>query len=375
MDPDHERLIAGAMTGTSIDGIDVALVRLRGRGLATTARLVRHRSAGLGALAGRLRAAAEQTPLSAGAFAALARDLGDAHAEAIADLLEPGETPDLVAVHGQTVYHRPPRSWQMIDPAPIATRLGCPVAFDLRGGDLAAGGEGAPITPLADWVLFRDPRRRRAVVNLGGFCNVTVLPADDGGDGSGVDAIRGFDWCPCNHVLDAVARVALDAPYDAGGAAARRGRVDDEAAADLAALLGAGAAGRAGTRSLGTGDEAAAWVDAHATGLAGADLAATAVAAVAGRIGAALSSAGTDETIVAGGGARNDALVDAITRSAQQRVRRSDELGVPVAAREAAAMAVLGGLAADGVPITLPAVTGRDPAADPAVSWCRAGAP
>ncbi|MGH7290698.1 MAG: anhydro-N-acetylmuramic acid kinase, partial [Myxococcota bacterium] len=173
------RNVIGVMTGTSIDGIDIALTRIEGRGLDMRATLAWHVSQGLGELGPQLRQAADQQPMTAGQFARLAWDFGLLHADAI-DASRKKHTsspPDLIVAHGQTVFHQPPISWQILNPAPIAARFDCPVISDLRQADLAAGGQGAPITPLADWVLFRHEKHRRAIVNLGGFCNVTVLPS------------------------------------------------------------------------------------------------------------------------------------------------------------------------------------------------------
>jgi 1,6-anhydro-N-acetylmuramate kinase len=366
------RVVIGAMTGTSIDGIDTVVAGIDGIGLEMRARVLVHRSDELGPVAEGLRRAAKQEPLSAGDLACLALQLGERLAEAIdvANIEAGAGVPDLVAVHGQTVVHKPPLSWQLVNPAPIATRLRCPVVFDLRQADLAAGGQGAPITPLADWVLFRQARTRRAVVNLGGFCNATIVTPD-------LDDVLGFDVCVCNQVLDAVAHAALGASYDQDGRAARSGRSDDDAAQSLRATLDHQ---RSLRRSLGTGDEAEAWVTAHAQRLPGADLAATAVAAVSGCITAAVGEHDVQDVVLAGGGARNLALVEAIQGAMQGQqaapgttpVVLSNQLGVPVEAREALAMAILGTMCADGVPITLPHVTGGRAPAPLAGTWCSA---
>jgi 1,6-anhydro-N-acetylmuramate kinase len=365
----RSRLAVGTMTGTSLDGLDVALVAIGGEGLSMRATLVAHRSFPLG-LAARLRDACEGKPAPAGELAGLAREFGLAHVEAIRTTVG-DRRPDLVAVHGQTVFHRPPVSWQLVNPFPIADAFGCPVASDLRGADLAAGGQGAPITPLADWVLFRGPGPR-AVVNLGGFCNLTVLPP--AGDAKGLAAIAGFDACACNQVLDAAARAALGRPFDADGAVAAGGSADAGATARLRATLDRQ---RSEGRSLGTGDEAAAWVTEHAPRLAAADLLASAVAAVGGSIGAAIAASlakaghpSEGEILLAGGGARNRTLAMAIATTAGLPCRTTGDLGVPIEAREAMEMAILGMLAHDGVPTTLPQVTGRRETATADALWC-----
>jgi len=357
------------MTGTSLDGLDVAAVAIEGRGLSMRVELVAHRSFPL-RLAARLRAACDGKAETAGGFAGLAREFGLAHVDAIRETLG-DRRPDLIALHGQTVFHRPPVSWQLINPFPVAEAFGCPVASDLRGADLAAGGQGAPITPLADWILFRAGGPR-AIVNLGGFCNVTVLPA--AGRTDALDAIAGFDACACNQVLDGAAREALGVPFDADGATAAAGRADADATARLRDLLDRQ---RREGRSLGTGDEAAAWIVAFAPRLAAADLLASAVAAVGGSIGAAigegfarLGSGREGEILLAGGGARNRTLSAAIAAAAGRPARTAEAAGVPIEAREAMGMAILGSLALDGVETTRPQVTGRGRSTVADALWC-----
>ena len=304
-------------------------------------------------------------PLTAEQFCAMALALGERYAQAIAAALRPRDAPDLIAVHGKTIVHRPPVSWQLINPAPIAARFGCPVVYNLRQADIAAGGQGAPITPIADWILFRDRLHRRAIVNLGGFCNATILPAAR--SGKPLEQVRGFDICACNLVLDAVARQTLGTPYDQGGGAAQCGAPHAKAVQDLCATF---RRQRSEHRSLGTADEASDWVAQHKIRIPPNDLAATAVEAVAECIGAALAEHDVDQIIIAGGGAHNRALVEAIDLQCHTPARLIDALGVPIQAREALAMAVLGALCADGIPITLPQVTGCTDPAPVAGMWC-----
>ncbi len=347
------RLVAGVMTGTSLDGLDAALVRVQGFGLALKAEFVGLVSLPLGPVAEPLRRLAEQQPMTAGDISRTAQDFSALHVQALRELSS-GQPLDLIAVHGQTIFHAPPLSWQLLNPTPIAQALSAPVVCDLRAADLAAGGQGAPITPLADHLLFRHRREARAIVNLGGFCNLTLLP---GGDD--VTLIRGADVCACNQVLDAIARLALNAPFDRDGAAALRGKVLDRLHDTLVTALGAQARAR---RSLGTGDELAAVLARLSERRPDADdLARTACAAVATVIARALgplSDGMPQRVILAGGGVRNRALVAELTARAQRPVDTSAQHGIPIDAREAGAMAVLGVLCADRVPITLPQVTG-----------------
>lgn len=372
------RLAIGCMTGTSLDGIDAALIEARGEGLAMHVRVLEHRAWPLGKLAAPLRALAEQQPIRAGDIAELSLCFGELHARCVRELAA-GRRVHLVAAHGQTVFHKPPASWQMLSPSPIVREMACPVVSDLRQADLAAGGQGAPITPLADWVLFRSATPR-AIVNLGGFCNATLLPACAPGasahDAALLERIAGMDVCACNHVLDAVARAALGTPYDKDGEAALAGAPDARATDELVLAL---TAQSRGGRSLGTGDEAMAWATSHAARLRGPDLAASATSAIARVIARALVGAGNGsstpaspsrEVLLAGGGAKNRALVAALARETAAAVRDTAAMGVAIDAREAAEIAVLGLLAMDGVDITLPRVTGRGQSAALAGAWC-----
>jgi 1,6-anhydro-N-acetylmuramate kinase len=364
------------MTGTSLDGLDCALLEVQGTGAALQARFVRGLSASLGELRGPLRALAEQQPFSAGAIAKLARDFALLHVRACqalreTDVLHPSH--DFVCVHGQTVFHEPPCSWQLFEPAPLAHALGVPVVCNLRQADLARGGQGAPITPIADAVLFGA--RADAIINLGGFCNTTLLTPTAGTSNAQVTSntqstlhVRGQDICACNHVLDTIARLALHAPFDAGGAAAlrgmHRGHVHAPTRDRLQSLLLAQAAQR---RSLGTGDELATVLaqllhdlqqlhaSQHAGNALAADaLAATACDAIAHAITTSLPASARDgkgrTALVAGGGTRNAALMHAL-RARLASCETTDAAGIPSEFREAACFAILGALSADGISI------------------------
>lgn len=371
------RLVAGCMTGTSLDSLDAALVEIEGAGLSLRARFLRGVSRGLGGLAPRLRALAEQQPLSAGEAAALARDFALAHVAALQELLsstrslDRSTTPSLVAVHGQTVHHAPPVSWQLLNPWPIVRALRAPVVFDLRGADLAAGGQGAPITPLADLPLFASADEPRAVVNLGGFCNVTLLPPGGQDRAQAALRVRGMDVCACNHLLDGLARMLLGTPFDRDGAVAATGTTNERVAGRLTDLLVSQAA--AG-RSLGTGDELARWVEQARGAAAAPDVlrsACDALARVVVRATRAVDDSATraPSLILAGGGVRNLCLMRSIEEHAGGPVRTTANLGVPPEYREAACMAVLGTLCQDRVPITLPQVTGVTSPAPLAGCW------
>jgi 1,6-anhydro-N-acetylmuramate kinase len=365
----NRRVALGAMTGTSLDALDMALVEITESGLHSCATLLHHNTFDLGALRPRLRAASQGKPFSAGDFARLALDFGNFHAASALEMLKAHNSAasttlavDVAGIHGQTIFHAPPLSWQIINPFPIARALRCPVASDLRGADLAAGGQGAPITPLADWILFRG-HRPRAIVNLGGFCNITWLPSsvDDAAK------INGRDVCACNHILDHAAKLALDLDFDPEGSNAAKGSVHPLAETALTAALKNAAAQN---RSLGSGDEGLDWVNQWAPQLTSCDLLATAVFAVAKSIAQSIltSNSPSHEVLLAGGGAMNATLCKRIEELVQRPVFNTDVASkIHISARESVAMAVLAVLAWDGLSITLPNVTKR------ATMQCRDG--
>jgi 1,6-anhydro-N-acetylmuramate kinase len=353
------------MSGTSLDGVDVALIRIEGTGLAMRGEILAGAGRDLHPMDGFdvLRGLAGGVAYSAAAIANASLRFSHEHVEAIREVLAHAgvEKPDLISIHGQTVFHAPPASWQLLNPNPVARAFGVPVVFDLRGADLARGGQGAPITPLADWVLFRQARASVAVVNLGGFCNFTWLPRDQG-DTSALDRIAARDVCACNHVMDSVARRALRERFDHAGLSAEKGTPHPTAVAELERVLSAQSAER---RSLGTGDEANGWISAWLERLSPFDLARSAAEGVARVIAGAIPK--SDRVLLAGGGSRHRVLAERIYQLAGAQ---PDSGGASMASyREAMCMAVLGALCQDRVPITLPQVTGVTAPAPVAGCW------
>lgn len=335
------------MTGTSIDALDVAIARIHGNGLEMTAELIAFAQTPLGALKPSLRAAADQRPMSALDFARLAHRFGVLHAEAISSLTgRLGVTPDLICLHGQTVAHEPPVGWALLDTTPLLSRFECTIVTELRHLDMAHGGQGAPITPLADWILFRG-EGPRTIVNLGGFCNVTRLPGRQGG----WNEVTGRDLCPCNHLLDEAARRWLDATMDVDGRAAMKGLADPGLAERLADELGATPNDTTDhSKALAQGDEGRALLD-RLESLPGVeDRLATLTRALAIRISRAITP--NEELVLFGGGAFNQALVDDLSEARRPAPTGTGMNGVPASAREALAMAVLGACARDGIMIS-----------------------
>ena len=350
------------MTGTSMDGLDAALVRIEGAGLTMRATLLDSVTASLESVRERLSRLAAGEAMTVERVVDLNHRYSQLHVSAVQRLLGQRRA-DLVVVHGQTVFHRPPLSWQMISAPLIAHAIGAPVVFDLRAADLAAGGQGAPITPLADWIVYAHDAKSRTIVNLGGFANYTQLPARSA-SASGMSGIRAGDICVCNLLLNRLADQFLGRSFDDRGVVARSGRP----IARLEALVREGLEeqSRSG-RSLGTGDDDLmhSVLDRQRSDEpqdhAPEDVLCSVVHALARVIAAAVS--GADEVVLAGGGARHEYLVERIEAEAGRPCMLSSKLGVPVEFREAMEMAVLGALSQDRIPITLPQVTGvREPA-------------
>ena len=364
------------MTGTSLDGLDCVLARIEGAGLDVRAEFVSMVSRSFGdALRSQLRSLASGAPTPPIDYQRASRALGVFHADVLDELFatHADVKPGLVVTHGQTIWHAPAEhlSWQLFDPWPIVHRLRVPVCYDLRQADLIARGQGAPITPLSDWVMYRDPNEWRVVCNLGGICNVTSLPA-----GSEPANVTGEDLGPCNLLLDGlVSRLFPGSDYDVDGTLSRAG-VEHDAVIDR--IRAAQFFERPTPRTTGREDFGAAWLDALAASshdIAPPDVLASAIQYIAQDINAyalrvrqhanSVNTKAELRVIIAGGGARNASLVDAIRASLRAAVTDgpcpctlSDGHGIPIEAREAMGLAVLGALSQDGVPITLPRVTG-----------------
>ncbi len=227
-------IVAGVMSGTSADGIDVALVEIapaKGRPRLT---LLAHagfrypatlRQAVLAAMNAKSTTTAE--------LARLNWRLGMAYADAVkATVKRHNVKIDLIGCHGQTLYHQARAvsytgksfacTWQAGEAAVIATELGVPIVSNFRTADMANGGQGAPLVPLLDYVMFSDAKRGRILQNIGGIANLTALPA-----GAYGDKVFAFDSGPGNMVIDALAQKLLGKPYDRNGANAAKGQVLD----------------------------------------------------------------------------------------------------------------------------------------------------
>jgi anhydro-N-acetylmuramic acid kinase len=348
----------GLMSGTSLDGMDAALVRFAGP---THVQLVEfvsrayaadEREAVLSALRDGTPRALATLHVQVAEWAAETTDLLLAEARVAASELA------FIAMHGQTVWHEPPRvSWQLGEPSVLAERFGRPVVSNFRARDVAAGGEGAPLVPIADVLLFADAEGPRTLLNIGGMANLTWVPRRAAERG-----VVAFDTGPGVAVVDAVARlVDPSQPFDRDGMLAARGSANDAVVRELLAdpffelppprSTGRERFGEAYARAL------------HAR-VPGPDGVATAVELTARSIAASLARwtpAGGD-LLVSGGGVHHPALWQALGRAlaaaGRPAPRRFDELFFDGDAKEAVAFALLGYLTLHGQPGNVPAATG-----------------
>jgi anhydro-N-acetylmuramic acid kinase len=374
-------LVAGIMSGTSADGIDVALCRIAPARMRPHIELVRHRAFPYPApLRKAVLAAMDTQSTSAAELARLNWRLGEAYGDA-AQAAAQGYALDLVGCHGQTIYHQgiakpyAGRSiactWQLGEPALIAAAVHAPVVSNFRPADMVAGGQGAPLVPLLDATLFAHPRRARVLQNLGGIANLTLVPP-----GGALDNLLAFDTGPANMVIDALAQRLFNKPYDRNGRLAAAGTPNE---AMLTALLRDPYYRRHPPKSAGREQYGTKFVErllslARRYRLSSHDILATATALTSRSIALAykqfvaprIGNAPVDY-IVAGGGARNQTLMRMLAADLAPfgcRVQTTDEHGIPSEAKEAVAFALLAWQTWHRLPGNIPAATG---AAHPAI--------
>ena len=355
------RTFLGLMSGTSADGIDAALVRFD-EGDAHAAPILLHARthAWQPALRERLLALGQQAAmLTLDEVGELDVRIGQAFAAAaLATLFEAGLTArDVAAIgsHGQTLRHHPdgdaPFTLQLGDAHVIAERCGIPVVADFRRRDVAAGGHGAPLVPAFHAATLHDAGEDRAVLNLGGIANLTLLPARG--------TVRGFDTGPANGLMDAWCQRHVGTPCDIGGRFAAQGSIDGPL---LARLLAEPWFAAPPPKSTGRDRFHLDWVEAALTGTeAPADVQATLLALTAHSVAAALHAIqpGTRRVIACGGGVHNPMLMAALAEAMPEAVIESSAgHGLDPDFVEAMAFAWLAREHLAGRPGNLPAVTG-----------------
>lgn len=364
-------IVAGVMSGTSADGINVALVRIgRARTSPSTAgpsrdsffELLGHAEYSYPKkVRAAVLAAMNASQSNVADLARLNFLLGELYSEAVlATQRQFIAKADLVGCHGQTLYHqgeqrrflgrRIAATWQTGEGAIVASRVGIPVVSDFRPADMAAGGKGAPLVPFLDYLLFRDKHVGRIAQNIGGIGNLTMIPA-----GAHIENVAAFDTGPGNMVIDSVTDRLFGQAFDRGGRIAASGRILDEVTREVLRrkFFRTPPPKTAGREEFGR--EFVSDFLRICKGCSKQDVVATATALTARSISDAVrrytaqklgpnSQPAFKEMILSGGGVKNSTLVKMLSVELSTlglRLRFSDEFGVPSAAKEALAFAVL----------------------------------
>ncbi len=375
-----ERLVIGLISGTSADGVDAALVKIVGREpdrVETIAFTTKPYPTDIRETVLRVSHNGDVETLCWLNFV-----LGEIFAEAALEVIKvagvSAKRVSLIGSHGQTVRHLPPKpsssvprplsrqvgTLQIASPAVIAFRTGIPVVSDFRTKDMAAGGQGAPLVPLVDWLLLRHSRKNRIALNIGGIANLTVLPA-----GARASDVVAFDSGPGNMLIDGAVRhfSCGQESFDRNGEWAKRGRVDKNLFRWLMRhpFLRQPPPKSTGREMFGESFLQRILERSKRLGLAPHDVVATLTAFTASSVADAIERfvlpkvGSVDELIVSGGGANNPVLVAMLKeRMPQISIHRSDEFGINADAKEAIAFAVLAHRTVMGLAGNLPSATG-----------------
>ncbi len=375
--PAKTMTVAGIMSGTSADGIDVALVRIVPGKHRAKLTLLAHE--GFSFPAELRRAILQAMNAEATSTAELARlnwRLGLAYAEAVKATLERHRVKlDLVGCHGQTLYHQPRAevyagrrfacTWQLGEAAAIAAAAEVPVVSNFRPADMIAGGQGAPLVPLLDYMLFADMKRGRVLQNIGGIANLTAIPA-----GAGPDKLIAFDTGPGNMVIDALAQTLLGKRFDRNGEFAARGKVLQPVLAEALRnpYFKLKPPRTAGREQFGREYAASFLAECKRKSKRPEDALATATALTAETIARSYKTfvrpgmRGVEvDTIVSGGGAQNRTLMAMLAERLEplgSKLAVSGDFGVPAEAKEAMAFALLAWQTWHHLPGNVPTATG-----------------
>ena len=377
----EKRLVVGMMSGTSVDGVDAALVEISGSDENPKVTLLAFDNKPFpDQVREKIFELFRTETATVDKIGYMNFLLGELYAQAALAIIEKGgykpEDIDVIGSHGQTIWHEPSDSdpdgfpirytVQIGEGSVIAQRTGVPAVTDFRVADMAEGGQGAPLVPYTEYLLYRRPEETILLQNIGGIGNITVMPAD-----AQADAVFAFDTGPGNMIIDAVVSALTNGKetYDAGGARGARGKVCQE----LLNLLQQDAyysqplpksTGRERFGVQYTRDVVLKWAAEH--GLSDDDLVATVTDLTAWSIVDAyeryvLPKHRASELIVGGGGSYNATLMGFLAKRMEPhgvRVCIQEDLGFSSDAKEAVAFALLADHAIRGIPNTLPSVTG-----------------
>ena len=370
-----ERVAIGLMSGTSADGVDAAVLAVRGVGLAMKHRLIGyHGTTYPPALRKRVLETMAPARVSVESLCELNFELAQVFAVTAADALDKIKLPrakvTIIGSHGQTVCHLPPggperaaatgSTLQLADPGVIAALTGIATVGNFRTADMALGGQGAPLVPITDWLMFADPKVSRVVLNIGGIANLTYLPAG----GKPTDLLA-FDTGPGNCLLDTVAQIVTKGrlQFDEDGKLAAAGQVLTEFLVDW---LEHPYFKRRPPKSTGREDFSRPLVERwlrHVlrAGASAEDMMATLTELTATTIANAIKDfvpGQVDEVIAYGGGSTNPTLMAAVTQLLNRPMTPIEKLGMHPKAKEAASFALLALLRIDRVPGNVLRATG-----------------
>jgi anhydro-N-acetylmuramic acid kinase len=383
--PPKSMIVAGVMSGTSADGIDVSLCRISPATPAAGSprvKVLHHQSF---PFTPKLRAAilaaasaTEDNSTSTAAIARLSWRLGEVYATCVESIVQQTNLkPQIISCHGQTIYHQgAPQKYlgtplrctcQIGEASVIAERLRLPVVSDFRPADIAAGGQGAPLVPMLDFCLFQHPTHNRLLLNLGGIANMTALPA-----GRTVNDVLAFDSGPANMIVDACMQRLYNRSYDKNGATAAQGKVLPNLF-PTSKFFAAPPPKSCGREEFGLAFADKFLATCHQAGARKQDIIATATAFTVSTItdayrtflwphfGQLAPLARATDLIVAGGGAKNPTLMLWLREAFAQfgiKLSTTEKSGIPIEAKEAAAFALLGWLTWHNLPGNIPSATG-----------------
>lgn len=367
------------MSGTSADGVDVALIQVTGKQFNVRLKLLQHSHTAYPAqVRNAVLKAMNAESISVAELSRLNFFLGEFYADAVRNAQKAARVArlDLVGCHGQTIYHQGEAAnylgkpiattWQTGEGSVTASRLRVPVVSDFRPADMAAGGKGAPLVPFLDYALFRDARRGRIVQNIGGIGNLSAIPA-----GAVPEEVLAFDTGPGNMLIDQAVQNLFDKPFDRNGSIAARGHVLEPI---VSQLLRAPYFQQKPPKTAGREEYGEQYTRAFLK-LCGradkADIIATATALTGRSIVHAIKKfvprrGSFHDYIVSGGGTQNRTLMRLLTGEINAlglKVSQTDEFGIPSQAKEAVAFAVLAYQTWHQQPGNIPSATGAKRAA------------
>lgn len=368
----NKKLAVGLMSGTSLDGIDASLVEIEHSGLETSVRMLHFETLSYTPEEReQILQLCSPTTSSVDEVCRMNVYLGQKFADAALMVIKnAGKTikqVDFISSHGQTIYHMPEQhaTLQIGELAVIAEKTECLTVGDFRPNDMAAGGQGAPLVPFVDYLLFREKNRGRILINIGGISNMTILPANAQADG-----IIAFDTGPGNVLIDAMVRMGTNGElsYDAGGKIAAQGNVCQEWLEQIIASdpYAKKRPPKSTGRELYSMELAKKlWEEGKRRQLSFEDIVATITSYTTQTISMNIKefidpNYDVTEVLVGGGGVHNEQIMGGLQKELKQTVTSMEKLNFSSDAKEAIAFAILGNECLHGRPNNLPSATGAD---------------